>query len=644
MECMKDSFVKGQLLDGRFRTVAPLNHGSFGMVFLAEDVTTGREVAIKCSTKQMSTYGATTPIAEDEELYCHQILKHDHLVNLLHHFETGSHTYLVLEYCAQGDLYEAIRLGRGPLETEHVREFMLQLVSAVEYMHSQGLYHRDIKPENIFLTQGGCMKLGDFGLATKATWSFESCVGSDRYMAPEQYDPASTGYSPSKADIWSIGICLLNILFARNPFITPTESDLLFADFRRDRQSLFDVFPNLSQDTFEILTHALAIDPEKRSLSAVHDAIVRTISFTTDDESLDDFCTEERDLVRASANREPLRTPSIQSPVLNQVDSFPWAKVLHSSPPPKTRRLPAIPDTETYEEDLFPGSEKAQTGSWFTDHQYTPSMASVLDSGLGASFKSLAIRRPEKRFPPHSDPVQVTGSLPARAVARPIPSMSMVFGKKDDGVSKSWSDMWDEEAEQSEQEDSAMKQRRAQNARSFSHDSHDDDVTVCRGDGPGCRPNVLSEKSRSATNIPRLSDFKVSIPTKGSDIPDENGVFPAEQSRSSRHSPPKKSSADKWAVLGNKRRNYQPAKDSLPAAPKKRSMTMSWRKDWGLGSSGYDYGLPHKRGSRGPSQARPAWMDQDWRRDQHPLSQHKPVYDSTDDDLEWVGGWHAFHL
>lgn len=642
---MKDSFVKGQLLDGRFRTVAPLNHGSFGMVFLAEDIVTGAEVAIKCSSKQLIVEGAAPQSSEDEELHCHQVLKHDHLVNLLDHFETDAHTYLVLEYCSQGDLYEAIRLGRGPLETEHVRDFMLQLVNAVEYMHSKALYHRDIKPENIFIAQDGCMKLGDFGLATRATWSYESCVGSDRYMAPEQYDPAGAGYSPLKADIWSIGICLLNILFSRNPFTTPTESDLLFADFRRDRQSLFDVFPNMSQDTFEILTHALAIDPEKRSLSAVRDAIVRTISFTTDDESLDDFCTEERDFVRASANREPLRTPSIQSPVLNQVDSFPWAKVLRSSPPAKLRQLSAIPDTEAYDEDLFPGSGKSPAGSWFTDHQNTPSMASVLDSGLGASFMSMAIRRPEKRFPPQSDPVQITGSLPARAAAKMIPSMPMIFGKKDNGVSKSWSELWEEEAEESEHEDLAMKQRREQNSRSFSHDSQDDDVTIRLGERPSRRPEVLGEKSHSASNIPRLSDTKPALPIKQSNSPDENGVFDPADSRPLKHLfPGKRNSSDKWAALGNKRRNYQPAKDSLPAASNKRPMTMSRRKDWGLGSSGYDYGVSHKRGSRGPQHFRPAWLDQDWRRDQHPLSQHKPVYESADDDLEWVGGWHAFHL
>ena len=143
MECMKDGFREDQLLDGRFRTIAPLNHGSFGMVFLAEDTQTRQEVAIKCLTKPSIANSGSSALTADEgaeELACHAILKHhDHLVNLVHHFDTEAHTYLVLEYCSQGDLYEAIRLDHGPLQTEHVRRFMLQLISAVQHMHAHGL-------------------------------------------------------------------------------------------------------------------------------------------------------------------------------------------------------------------------------------------------------------------------------------------------------------------------------------------------------------------------------------------------------------------------------------------------------------------------------------------------------------------------
>lgn len=234
------------------------------MVLAARDTTTGEDVAIKCITKPNATAAVNCPgtVATDEhseELAIHSRLsRHPNIVNLIHDFETDNHRYMVLELCNNGDLYEAIRIGKGPLETGHVRDFMLELVRAVEYLHANGVYHRDIKPENIFLTSEASMKLGDFGLATTDTWSTEFAVGSDRYMAPEQYDVSvyGYGYSPAACDIWAIGIVLLNVLFQRNPFATPSQKDVLFADFARDRQSLFDIFPNMSQDTYNVLVHS----------------------------------------------------------------------------------------------------------------------------------------------------------------------------------------------------------------------------------------------------------------------------------------------------------------------------------------------------------------------------------------------------
>lgn len=625
---MKDDFHMDQLLGGRFRTVAPLNHGSFGMVFLAEDTLTRHNVAIKCLTKPSVAAQSTIQTTDEgaEELACHAILKHhDHLVNLVHHFETEAHTYLILEYCSQGDLYEAIRMDRGPVQTEHVRRFMLQLISAVQHMHSNGLFHRDIKPENIFLTQDGSVKLGDFGLATKSLWSYESCVGSDRYMAPEQYDPAGTGYSPAQADIWSIGICLLNVLFARNPFVTPTESDVLFADYRRDRQSLFDIFPNMSQDTFEILSVAMAVDPTKRDLAAVKQAVLRAVAFTTEDESFDDFfCAEERDVVRASANREPLRTPSIQSPQMDG-DSFPWAKALHTSPAPK-QQLASIPDT--YEEDLFDPDNSMKLGeSWYSGFANTPSLASVIDSAYG-SLKSLAVKRPAGRSPPQSDPVPIPNSLPSRP-SRPIPTMSSVFGKKSEGtVAKSWSDMFEEDEEESERE-AELEVRRQHNSRSWSRDSQK------RLPVP---PGVLTEsKSRSSSNARRSRTPRPMSPVKTSHEVNENDPF-AWRARTPRHSP-KQAPVDKWAALGNKRRNYQvePATQTTYGF-KKRAMTTESRKRPANGF-GYEYHynpLP-RRDSR--NKARPAYLNQDWR-------QQRVTDSSTDEDdsTEWVGGWHNFHL
>lgn len=638
MECLKEEFVEGQLLDGRFQTVAPLNHGSFGMVFLATDTKTGEDVAIKRLIR------ASTNSSEDrsEELECHRRFGfHPNLVNLIHTFDTETHKYIVLEYCANGDLYEAIRLNRGPLETEHVRDFMLQLISAVDFMHAKGLYHRDIKPENIFLTQDGSMKLGDFGLATQESWCYEACVGSDRYMAPEQYDPTMTGYSPAKADIWSVGICLLNILFARNPFVTPTESDVLFADYVRDRQSLFDIFPNMSQDTYEILTHALTIDPSKRSLSEVRECIIRAISFTTDDESLDEFCTEDREVVAASANREPLRTPSLQSPHVNQGDSFPWAKALQSSPPQAIRQLSAIPDNESYTEDLFPASEAAGS-SWFSSRMETPSVASVLDSQLSESFVLLNLRKRQAPSLPRSDPVSITGSLPSHAT-KPLPSLSMVFGNKGaDKISKSWCDMWDEEEEESENEDLAVAQRREQNSRSWSQESQGAALPRLR------EPDSASLNQRSPGPD---EDLKMEPNVLGDLSLDEDSDSSASSStpRPFRSSAEEPSSADKWSILGDVRRKYKPEDEPRKYKPRKsrevfgpKSVAVNARRhDWGRGTCGYQ--TKSKPASPVDARRRHLLERQDWRSN---ASNSFLPHDngSIDDDLDLVGGWHDAHF
>ncbi|CAK7271160.1 cAMP-dependent protein kinase catalytic subunit [Sporothrix epigloea] len=457
MACLRDNFEDGVVLDGRYRTIAPLNHGSFGMVFMARQLSTGHNVAIKCLTKRATADEVGMDFAIDdksEESILHGRLgRHPNIVNLIDSFETRSHVYLVLEFCPRGDLYEAIRNGQGPLETEHVRRFMLELVDAVEYIHSKGVYHRDIKPENIFLSQSGVMKLGDFGLATTEQWTYETTVGSDRYMSPEQFDSAGAGYSPAQADIWAIGICMLNVLFSRNPFSTPTEADPIFLDFSRDKQSLFDVFPNMSQDTYEVIVHCMNLDPKKRSLAGVRDALHRVVSFTTLDEALDDFCCGDRRVV-ASANRQPLRTPSVQTPLVETGATFPWAKALKNNGPQAIRQLSVVSDHESYTEELFSKSE-ATSADWCSNMTgETPSMASVLESSLGASMNSLAISQP-KAIPQstswRSKISPMAGSLPITMPrGRNVPAMSLVFGRKE-AVSKSWSDMWEEEEEEEEE-------------------------------------------------------------------------------------------------------------------------------------------------------------------------------------------------
>lgn len=583
-DMLRNGFVPNVLLDGRFETVSPLNHGSFGMVFLARDITNDEMVAIKCVAKTLAglpmSPSATSP---DHllELNSHKRLgNHPNIVNMIHAFEDELHMFLVLEFCPMGDLYEAIRVGRGPLETEHVRSFMFQLIDAVDFMHSKGLYHRDIKPENIMIAQDGSLKLGDFGLSTTDTWSNEASVGSDRYMAPEQYDPGEAGYSPAHADIWAIGICLLNTLFARNPFVTPSEEDILFRDFANDKQSLFDIFPALSQDTFEVLEHSLCMDPSRRNLTEMRKALGRVLSFTADDDIFDEFCVEDRDVVPASANRQPLRTPSIQSPQPDGSGAFPWSRQLQLSPVKAPRQLSVIPDHPV--EGTAPYA----------------SIDSLIDSALGESIKSVKLQAPKPRNPLFAGfqgssrrgsaaPQNVGGSLPVTA-SKPIRALSFIFGKKDKGISKSWSDLLDEEDDDYLPTPAADKSLPFEPANNWSSDSldidfeaenHDLDVTP--------RPQSVKPVSSSETkSVPIPGAVARSRSRTPARHEPESPIFGGDSScedvssYESRapapiyklpdvYSPPaKRNPMDKWAALGNKRRQFKSTADLRKAARK----------------------------------------------------------------------------
>lgn len=612
---------------------------------MARDLQTNQLVAIKCLTKRGAANDAGIEFAIDEkseELLCHRILgAHPNIVNLIHSFETDAHLYLVLEYCSHGDLYEAIRTGCGPLETEHVRRFMLELVDAVSYMHGKGIYHRDIKPENVFLTESGTMKLGDFGLATMDKWSYETTVGSDRYMSPEQYDSAGAGYSPAQADIWAIGICLLNILFSRNPFSTPTEADPLFLDFSRDKQSLFDVFPSMSQDTYEVIVQCMNLDPTKRSLVGARNALERVVSFTTLDEVLDDFCAAERSTV-ATANREPLRTPSIQSPQVDQ-GSFPWAKALHANPAHPFRQLSVIPDDESYTEDLFPKSEG--TVDWFTGSAQTPSTMSVLTSNLASSMNSLGISGPMDvptrggaRVP------AMSGSLPI-TMSRPRPSlnaMSMVFGRQKDAVSKSWSDMWEEDVEEDEEELTRQLQALKQlNSRTWSQESKPDATPTQKAQPISIQSSARDGDRKQEAPSPVVDTFSNDI--DGDLVADGFFFHEAPASKPSQQTPPrysppsKRSPLDKWTELGQRRRAHGTSESKSPdsSANAKRQIGINFNNSYGLGAGFWDNTNQHgHKGNRDRTISRgcPWNKSRDWN---NPWRREKGHGFGN----EWVGHW-----
>uniref|UniRef100_A0A060T8V1 ARAD1D10472p n=1 Tax=Blastobotrys adeninivorans TaxID=409370 RepID=A0A060T8V1_BLAAD len=332
----------------RYEHVADLNKGSFGVVTLAKDHENDCHLV---ALKRISRVEQQESVDARQEIVIHKTLGKNsgkHVAKLMDHYECADDGTIVLalEYYPFGDLYEAIRAERGPRETGTVREFMQQLIEAVQFCHSRGVYHRDIKPENILLGSDGSVKLADWGLATTSKICTDFGVGSDRYMAPELFDEENVDdYDAEKVDVWSVGICLLNVLFCRNPFTRACQKDKLFLDFCSSRESLFDIFPTMTSDTFAVLRHSLTIDPDNRSLEKMKAELANVEAWTTDEYELEaevdgvepvfadgDALPE----VITTCNRQPLRTPTLQSS--HQLANSPavsrgWMRTMQFTPP-----------------------------------------------------------------------------------------------------------------------------------------------------------------------------------------------------------------------------------------------------------------------------------------------------------------------
>lgn len=258
-----------------------LNEGSYGTVHLVQDKLTG----VKYAAKRISLEHSRKDDIETEIRVHNLVGDHPNVVGIYDDFLTddGKEHVLILEYCAGGDVHDILAKGVRPSPHE-IKKVILELVDVIAYSHSRGVYHRDLKPENIFIDGKNTMRLGDWGLATTEKQCREFDTGSDQYMAPECFKSGASSYDAEQADVWALGVVLLNIVFGRTPFKQATPRDALFRDFCVSRAALYRIFPNISPELFQALRLALAVNPAHRSLAKFREALAAVTSWTAENE------------------------------------------------------------------------------------------------------------------------------------------------------------------------------------------------------------------------------------------------------------------------------------------------------------------------------------------------------------------------
>ncbi|KAF8263003.1 kinase-like domain-containing protein, partial [Lactarius quietus] len=276
--------------DGNLELVSVLGYGGYGVVYRAVDLrSTSPEppsYAVKCLLHTPTRNAARQRRLHVQEITLHQLASvHPNVVTLHRVIEEEDCTFIVMDYCPDGDLFGQILhkrryLGRDDL----IKHVFLQLLEAVEFCHSLGIYHRDLKPENVLCFNGGLrLAITDFGLATTEKVSEEFRTGSVYHMSPEcqggSFAPSGT-YSPPFNDIWSLGIILLNLITGRNPWKSASSSDPTFQAYLHDPVSFLPSVLPISAEVNEILLRTLDINWRNRiSLSELRRAIRGVTTF-----------------------------------------------------------------------------------------------------------------------------------------------------------------------------------------------------------------------------------------------------------------------------------------------------------------------------------------------------------------------------
>ncbi|KAJ0985729.1 hypothetical protein J5N97_004085 [Dioscorea zingiberensis] len=244
---------------GKYEVGRTIGEGTFAKVKFARNLETGESVAMKVLAKTtILQHRMVNQIKR--EISIMKIVRHPNIVRLHEVLASRTRIYIILEFITGGELFDEIAR-KGKLHESESRKYFQQLIDAVDYCHSKGVYHRDLKPENLLLDSRGNLKVSDFGLSAlpqQGVGLLHTTCGTPNYLAPEVL--SHQGYDGSAADIWSCGVILFVLMAGYLPF---DETDLPGL-YRKINAAEFSYPSWFSEDAKSLIHRILDPNPKTR--------------------------------------------------------------------------------------------------------------------------------------------------------------------------------------------------------------------------------------------------------------------------------------------------------------------------------------------------------------------------------------------
>ena len=238
-----------------------IGKGCFGKVYLAKQVLTQQNVALKFIQKESVKTKESRKKILKEITILQKINQHKNIVQFMEAFEDEKNIYFVFEFIEKGDLVKYFKV--HPLfQEEKCKIFFLQILIGIDFVHSRNIIHRDIKLNNILIDRNLDPKICDFGISSivnKHKRIFDT-GGTPAYLAPEVIK--SEGQVSYKSDIWSLGVLLYLLTFGKVPF----KADNIQVLYSKIIQGKFRIVEDsyCSPELIDLIKRLLVVDVRRR--------------------------------------------------------------------------------------------------------------------------------------------------------------------------------------------------------------------------------------------------------------------------------------------------------------------------------------------------------------------------------------------